>query len=73
MAASDHTQRHTHYEGVLWTRDRSDARPLTENTQDPQGTDFHTLGGIRTRNPRKRAAADPRLRDRAATGIDLIL
>jgi hypothetical protein len=29
-----------------------------------QETDIHTPGGIRTRNPSKRAAADPRLRPR---------
>jgi len=39
-------------------------RPLPENTQHSQETDFHAPGGIRTHNPRRRAAAD-----RAATGI----
>jgi hypothetical protein len=39
-------------------------RPLPDNIQQSQETDFHSLGGIRTRNPSKPAAAD-----RAATGI----
>ena len=37
-------------------------RPLPDNTQHSQQTDIHVPGGIRTRNPSKRAAADPRLR-----------
>ena len=40
---------------------------LPVNTQHSQETDIHAPGGIRTRNPRKRAAADPRLS--ATTGI----
>jgi len=36
-------------------------RPLPDNTQH---TDIHAPGGIRTRNPSKRAVADPRLRSR---------
>ena len=37
-------------------------RPLSDNTQHSQQTDIHAPGGIRTRNLRKRAATDPRLR-----------
>jgi len=37
-------------------------RPLPDNTQHSQKTDIHFPGGIQTRNPSKRAAADPRLR-----------
>ena len=37
-------------------------RPLPDNTQHLQETDIHAPGGIRTRNPSKRAAADLRLR-----------
>ena len=37
-------------------------RPLPDNTQQSQGTDFHAPGGIRIRNPSRRSAADPRLR-----------
>jgi hypothetical protein len=32
------------------------------NTQHSQQTNIHAPGRIRTRNPRRRAAADPRLR-----------
>jgi hypothetical protein len=34
---------------------------LPDNTQHSQQTDSHASGRIRTRNPRKRAAANPRL------------
>jgi len=37
-------------------------RPPPDITQHSQQTNIHTLGGIRTHNPIKRAAADPRLR-----------
>ena len=39
-------------------------RPLPDNTQLSQQTDIHTLDGIRTRNPSRRAAPDLRLRPR---------
>jgi len=39
-------------------------RPLPGNTQHSQERDVHVPGGIRTRNPSKRAAADTRLRPR---------
>jgi len=45
-------------------------RPLPHNIQQSQRTDIHAAGGIRTRNPIKRAAENPRLS--AATGIDSI-
>jgi hypothetical protein len=48
--------------------DQPVAETLPDNTQHSQETDIHALGEIRTRNPSKWAAADPRL-DRAATGI----
>ena len=49
--------------GLLWTRDRSVAETSTwTHTQHPQETDTHAPGGIRTCNPSKRTAADPRLR-----------
>ena len=50
--------------GLLWTSDQPDAGPLPNNTQHSQETDIHVPGGIRTRNPSKRAAANPRLRPR---------
>ena len=46
--------------GLLWTSDQ----PLPHNTQHSQQTDIHATGGIRTHNPSKPAAADPRLRPR---------
>ena len=41
-------------------------KPLPDNTQHSQKTDIHAsvVGGIRTRNSGKRAAANPRLRRR---------
>ena len=39
-------------------------RPLPDKTQHSQKTDIRAAGGIRTRIPSKRAAADPRLRRR---------
>jgi hypothetical protein len=47
-----------HSVGLLWTRDQL----VAEISQHSQETDIHALGGIRTHNPSKRAAADPRLR-----------
>jgi len=35
-------------------------RPLPDKEQHSQETDFDNIGGIRTRNPSKQAAADPR-------------
>jgi len=35
-------------------------RPLPDSTQQSQETDIRADGGIRTRNPSKQAAADPR-------------
>jgi hypothetical protein len=39
-------------------------RPLPDSTNHVQETDIHDPGGIRNRNPSKRAAADPRLSPR---------
>ena len=51
-----------HSVGLLWTSDQPDAETsLPDNTQNSQQT-FITPGGIRTRNPCKRATAGPRLR-----------
>ena len=46
-------------------------RPLPDNTQHSQQAHIYDPGGIRTRIPNKWAAADPRLRLRAATGIGI--
>ena len=35
---------------------------ISDNKQKSQDTDIYASGGIRTRNPSKQAAADPRLR-----------
>jgi len=43
-------------------------RDIYLTTQHSQETDIHAAGGIRTRNPSKRAAADHAL-DRAVAGI----
>ena len=50
----------SHSVGPLWTRDRPVAE--TSNWQHTQETAIHAPGGIRTRNLRKQAAADTRLR-----------
>jgi hypothetical protein len=47
-------------------------RPLSDDTQYSQETNIHAPGGIRTYNPRKRAAVDLLLRPRA-TGIGEIV
>jgi hypothetical protein len=53
-----------HSVGLLWTSDRPIAETSTDNTHHSQETHIHAPGRIRTRNPSKRAAADPRLRQR---------
>ena len=47
-----HTHTHKHSVGLPWTRDR----PVAHNAQHSQDTNIHARSGIRTRNPRKRAA-----------------
>ena len=42
--------------GLLWASDQPDAEN-SDNTQQSRHTDIHAPGGIRTCNPRKRAAA----------------
>ena len=39
-------------------------KPLPDNTQHSQETVLYAPGGIRTRNPKNRAVADPCLRPR---------
>ena len=53
-------------------------RPGPDNTQYSQKTDIYVSGGIRTRNPIKRATADPLLRrrshwDRRSRGISPLI
>ena len=60
----DHTQtHHTRYDSSGRMISPSQ-RPLPDNTQQSQQTDTYALGGIRTRNPSRRATADPLLRPR---------
>ena len=44
-------------------------KPLRDKTRDPQEKNFHATGGNRTRNPKKREEADPRLRPRDQRGV----
>jgi hypothetical protein len=59
----DHTQRRSTSVGLLWTSYQPVAE-TSDNTQHSQQTDIHVTGGIRTPNVSRRAAADPRLRQR---------
>ena len=52
-----------HSVGLLWTSDQPAAEASTSQHATIT-TDIHAPGGIRTHNPSKRAAADPRLRPR---------
>jgi len=54
---------HNRYDSSGWVI-CSSQRPLPDNTQHSQQTDTYASGGIRTRNPGKRAAADPCIRPR---------
>ena len=65
-----HARTHTHTVELLWGVIGPSQRPLPDNTQHSQGTEIHTAGGFRTRNPSQRAAVDPSHR-REATGIDI--
>jgi hypothetical protein len=59
-----------HSVGLLWTSDQPDAE--TSIWQHSYETNFYTLGGIGTRNPNKRAAANPRLRPRGQLDRQLV-
>jgi hypothetical protein len=59
------TLRHTtHTVEVLWTSDQLDAEMSTWQHTTLTRDKHPWLGGIRTRNPSKRAAADPRFKPR---------
>jgi hypothetical protein len=60
-ASRSHTLDTPHSVGLLWTSDQPDAQTSTWQHTQSQETDIHVPGGIRTRNPIKPAAADPRL------------
>jgi len=53
-----------HSLGLLWTSDQPDAEPLPDKAQHCREIYLHEPEGIQTHNPRKRAAANPRLRQR---------
>ena len=65
-----HTHTHTHTQSKTSLNEWSVSRGgrCLQNTQQRQKTNSQTLSGVRTRNPSKWAAADPRLRQ-PATGI----
>jgi len=48
----------------LWTSDQSKSETSTWQHTTSQATDVHATGENRTRNPSKRAEADPPLRPR---------
>ena len=58
----DHTQTHHTRQNSSGLVTGSTQRPLPDNTQHSQQTNTHAAGGIRTLNPSKRVAVDPRLR-----------
>jgi hypothetical protein len=61
----DHTERHTTVGRTPLDEGSARRRGLPENnTQHSQETNIHAPGGIRTLDPSKRAAEDPRLRPR---------
>jgi len=70
MGFLDHTQTdrqtHTYTQNGYDSSGRGIGPPQTPlpDTQQSQKTNIHAPGVIRTRNPNKRAAADPRLRPR---------
>jgi hypothetical protein len=61
QVSASHQTHHTWQESSGWVISPSQ-RPLPNSTKHSQETDTHAPGGIRTRNPNKWEAADPRLR-----------
>jgi hypothetical protein len=64
LEAHDHNQTHHTREDSSGRMNNPTQRPLPDNTQYSEETDIHALGGIRTRNPNRRADTDPRPRPR---------
>jgi len=65
MEASRSHSDTSHSVGFLWTNDQADAETSTlQHTILTRGRHIHASGGIRTRNPSKRVAADPPIRPR---------
>jgi hypothetical protein len=56
--------------GLLWTSDQPVAKISTRKHTTSQERGIHAPAGIRTRNPKKRAAADPRRRQRSTGSAD---
>jgi hypothetical protein len=56
-----HSFRHTTLSRIFWTIGQPDVE-ISTSQHIIQETDIHAAGGIRTRNPSKRTAADPRVR-----------
>jgi hypothetical protein len=64
-----HTHTHTHIRGISSGRGSARRRDLCPyNTQHLQERDIHAPGGIRTRNLRRRAAEDSRLKTARPSG-----
>jgi hypothetical protein len=63
-ASRSHSVKHTALSSTPLDEWSSRRRGLYLTTQHSQEADIHAPGGIRTHNPSKRAAADPRLRQR---------
>jgi hypothetical protein len=59
-----HAHIHTHSVGLLCTSDRPDAETSTSQHTTFTRDTHNVRGAIRTRNPNKRATADPRVRKR---------
>ena len=65
-ASKSHSLDTPHSVGLLWMIDQHvEEISLPDNTPHSQETDIQAPGGIRTSNPSKSAAADPRLRPRS--------
>ena len=62
IVTRDHTHTHTHTHYRWDSTERGIG--LSRNRQHSRETNIHAPGRIRTRNPSKQAAADPRLRPR---------
>jgi len=64
-ASRSHSLDTPHSVGLFWTNNQPDTETLLpDNTQHSQQTNIHAPSGIRTHNPIKQAAANPRLRAR---------
>ena len=68
------THTHTHSVRLFWgVGDRTSQRTLPDKKGHSQQTDRDDPDGIRTRNPNKRGASDPRLTSRGHRDLHLII